>query len=281
MSLTFAIGYKKEVSQVIEIDDINKIAKVLVEGAENKDSSIRFTAVQTFAQIYRIRYLYEITPNPPLVPSLIKALKDEDLGVRYMAMLRFPIIRNPAKDAIPLLLEELDSKDERLRGVAALAFQGMGSDAKPAIPKIIAISQNKQENEQNRLSALRSLGNLKKNAVSAIPALINTLEDKQNSKSIVRGAAGALQKIDSVIAIPYIVKKISDKDKNYRRSWTRLLQDAVNQIKRNKNDLSKAELSKVISELETALKIIENFENVTNLDFTIKKLRQSIAELKK
>ena len=279
MKLTFAIGYVKEVSKVIEIGDINKMAQVMVEGTGNKDSSIRFTAVQPFAQIYRIRYLYEIKANPSLVSPIIQMIKDEDPGVRYIAMWVIAKMGNAKKAAIPLLLEELDSKDERLRGVAALAFQGMGSEAKPAIPKIIAILQNKQENEQNRLSALKSLGNLKKNAVSAIPALINTLEDKQNSKSIVRGAAGALQKIDSVIAIPYIVKKISDKDKNYRRSWTRLLQDAVNQIKRNKNDLSKAELSKVISELETALKIIENFENVTNLDFTINILRQSIAEL--
>ena len=280
LNITFAIGYTKEVSQVIEIDDINKIAKVLVEDEENKDSSIRFTAVQAFAQIYRIRYLYEIKPNPSLVPSIIKAIKDEDPGVRYMAMWKIAKMGNAKKDAIPLLLEELDSKDERLRGVAAFAFQGMGSEAKPAIPKIIAISQNKQENEQNRLGAMRALGNLRKKAVSAIPALINTIKDKQNSKSIVRAAAGTLQKIDSIIAIPYIVKNISDKNKNFSGSWTRLLQDAVNEIKRNKNDLSQAELSKVISELETVLKIIESYEN----DFPqhiAPFLRKSIAELKK
>ena len=127
---------------------------------------------------------------------------------------------------------------------------------------------------------MRAFGNLKKNAVSAIPALINTIKDKQNSKSIVRAAAGTLQKIDSIIAIPYIVKNISDKNKNFSGSWTRLLQDAVNEIKRNKNDLSQAELSKVISELETVLKIIESYEN----DFPqhiAPFLRKSIAELKK
>ena len=280
LNLTFAIGYIKEVSQVIEIDDINKIAKVMVEGAENKDSSIRFTAVQAFSQIYRIRYLYEITPNPPLVPSIIKAIKDEDPGVRYMAIWVIAKMENAKKAAIPLLIKELDSKDERLRGVAAFAFKGMGSDAKPAIPKIIAISQNKQENEQNRRYALRTLGNLKKNAVLAIPALINTIEDKQNSELIIIGAAQALQKIDSVVLIPYLVKNISGKDKKFSAAWLRILKSTVNGIKRDKNDLSQAELSKTISELETALKIIENSKN----DFPqhiAPFLRESIVELKK
>ena len=191
------------IAGVIDFDDINKIAKVLVEGAENKDSSIRFTVIQAFPFLYRIRYLYEISPNPSLVSPIIQMIKDEDPGIRYMAMLVISMMGNAAKDAIPLLLEELDSKDERVRVAAALAFKKLGYDAKSAIPKIIAISQNKQENEQNRLSALRSLGNLKKNAVSAIPALINTIEDKQNSQLIIIVASQALQKIDSIIAIPY------------------------------------------------------------------------------
>ncbi|AFY52915.1 PBS lyase HEAT-like repeat protein [Rivularia sp. PCC 7116] len=280
LTLTFAIGYIDEISGVIDFDDVNKIAQVMVEGAGNEDSSIRFRAVQAFAQIYRIRYLYEIKPNPPLVPSLIKAIKDEDPGVRYKAMLIIAMMRNATKAAIPLLMEALNEKDERVRGAAALAFQYMGSDAKPAIPKIIAILQNKQENEQNRDYALRTLGNLKKNAVSAIPTLINTIEDKQNSRAIIIGAAQALEKIAPQVLILYIVKNISDKDKNFRASWLRLLQDATYQVKAKKNDLSTTELEKVISELETALKIIENSE----YDFPLHiapSLRNLITELKK
>ncbi|MEO1428263.1 MAG: hypothetical protein AAFS12_17190 [Cyanobacteria bacterium J06632_19] len=49
--LTLSLGYRKEVSQVIEIGDINKISKILVEGTENKDSLIRFTAVQVLTFI--------------------------------------------------------------------------------------------------------------------------------------------------------------------------------------------------------------------------------------
>ncbi|MEO1428262.1 MAG: HEAT repeat domain-containing protein [Cyanobacteria bacterium J06633_8] len=185
-----------------------------------------------------------------------------------------------AEQAIPLLLEALNEKDARIRDLAVLAFQYTRSEAKPAIPKIIAILKNKQESKLIRHYALITLGNLRKNAVSAIPTLINTIEDKQNSKSIVISAAYALQKIDSVIVIPYIVKNISDKDKNFRAAWLRVLQDAVYEIKRKKNDLSKVELEKVVSELETALKIIENSEN----DFPQRMLpflRESIAELKK
>lgn len=155
--LTRSIGYVKEDSQVIKIDDINKLAKVLLEGIKNKDSLIRFTAFQAFPFIYRIRYLYEIKPNPPIVPSIIKAIKDEDPGIRYVALFMISVSGNATKAGIPLLMEALNEKDERIRGVAALAFQGMGSDAKPAIPKIIAILQNKQENERNRRYALRTL----------------------------------------------------------------------------------------------------------------------------
>ncbi|MDY6898755.1 MAG: hypothetical protein SWZ49_11845, partial [Cyanobacteriota bacterium] len=179
-----------------------------------------------------------------------------------------------------LLIEELDSKDERVRGAAALAFKNMGSDARPAIPKIIAILLNKQENEQNRDYALITLGNLGKNAVSAIPALVNTIEDKQNSQLIIIGAAQALQKIDSLVLIPYLVNNISEEDKSYSAALLRVLQDAVYQIKRNKNDLSKAELEKVISELETALKIIESYEN-DSPQHIAPFLRESLAKLKK
>ncbi len=184
------------------------------------------------------------------------------------------------KAAIPLLMEALNEKDERIRGVAALAFQYMGSDAKPAIPKIIAMLQNKQEDEQNRRNAMRALGNLKKNAVSAIPALINTIEDKQNSKSIVLAAADALQKIDSLVVIPYLVNNISEKDKNFRAAWLRLLWDAANEIKNNKKNLSQAELEKAISDLETALKTIENSEHEIPQHIA-SSLQRSIAELKK
>ena len=278
--LTRAIGYRKEVSEVIDFDDLNKIAEVLVEGTENKDSLIRFTAVQPLLFMLVIRHTYEIKANPPIVPSIIQLIKDEDPGVRYMAMFIISESGNATKAAIPLLMEALNEKDERLRGIAALAFQYMGSEAKPAIPKIIAILQNKQENEQNRDYALITLGNLKKNAVSAIPALINTIEDKQNSKSIVLAAASALQKIDSLVVIPYLVKNISEEDKNFRAAWLRLLTDAANEIKNNKKNLSQAELEKAISDLETALKTIENSEHEIPQPIT-SSLQRSLAELKK
>ncbi|MEO1377996.1 MAG: hypothetical protein AAFW70_27710, partial [Cyanobacteria bacterium J06635_10] len=210
-------------------------------------------------------------------PSIIKAIKDEDPGVRYMAMEIISISENPIKAAIPLLMEALNEKGERTRGAAVLAFQSMASEAKPAIPKIIAILQNKQENEQNRRYALITLGNLKKNAVSAIPALIDTIEDKQNSKSIVISAAQALQKIDSLIVIYSIVKRLSEK--YFGASLLDVLMRAASQVRINKDDLSKPELEKVISELETALTIIENYEN----DFPqhmVKSIQKSIAELK-
>lgn len=278
--LTRSIGYIKEISGVIDFDDLNKIAKVLVEGTENKDSSIRFTAVQPFLFLYVIRHNYQIKPNPPLVPSIIQLIKDEDPGVSYMALLVISMMGNATKAAIPLLIEALNEKDERIRGAAAVAFQGMGSDAKPAIPKIIAILQNKQENEQNRDYALITLGNLKKNAVSAIPALINTIEDKQNSRLIIIGAAQALEKIAPQVLIPYLVKNISEKDKNYRAAWLRVLTDAANEIKNNKNNLSQAELEKAISDLETALKTIANSEHDIPQHIT-SSLQRSIAELKK
>ncbi|MGB3756944.1 MAG: HEAT repeat domain-containing protein [Rivularia sp. (in: cyanobacteria)] len=278
--LTRSIGYIKEISGVIDFDDVNKIAKVLVEGVENKDSSIRFSAVQPLLFMLVIRHTYEIKANPPIVPPIIQLIKDEDPGVRYMAMFIISESGNVTKAAIPLLMEALNEKDERIRGVAALAFQYMGSDAKPAIPKIIAMLQNKQENEHNRHGAMRALGNLKKNAVSAIPALINTIEDKQNSKSIVLGAAAALQKTDSLIVIPYLVNNISEKDKNFRAAWLRLLWDAANEIKNNKKNLSQAELEKAISDLETALKTIENSEHEIPQPIT-SSIQRSLAELKK
>ena len=78
--LTRSIGYIKEVAGVIDFEDLNKIAEVLVEGTEHKDSSIRFTAVQPLLFMLVIRHTYEIKANPPIVPSIIQLIKDEAQG---------------------------------------------------------------------------------------------------------------------------------------------------------------------------------------------------------
>ncbi|BAY86714.1 hypothetical protein NIES267_62250 [Calothrix parasitica NIES-267] len=135
---------------------------------------------------------------------------------------------------------------------------------------VVAILINKlgDNDLQVRFGAMKVLEN-----DSFVPELKKATQNKNpNSKYIVIGAVNALQKIDSIIAIPYIVK-------NIRAVGVSLLQVAVYQIKEDKNDLSKAELEKVISELETALKIIESSEN----DFPqhiAPFLRESVAELK-
>jgi HEAT repeat protein len=161
-----------------------------------------------------------------IVPDLIARLQDANAEVRLSAATALGRIGADGKTAVPALITALQDKDKYVRQGAADALGHFGAKAKTAVPALI--NALKDENKYVRLNAASALGRIGLEAKSAIPALIGALKDeklevRQNAASGLGGIAGVFQ----------------DKAKT----------------------LSNAELENDISELEKALKIVEDPEH--------------------
>jgi len=113
----------------------------------------------------------------------------------------------------------------------------------------------------------------------AVPELINAFS--KNRIFLTFGVAETLLKIaqkDSSV-VPILINKLGDKDLQVRFGAMKALEND-SFVPELKNDLSKAELEKAISDLETALKTIENSEHEIPQHIA-STLRRSLSELKK
>ncbi|MEM1391892.1 MAG: HEAT repeat domain-containing protein [Cyanobacteria bacterium P01_H01_bin.150] len=194
-----------------------------------------------------------------------------------MATKKVSYVEKSDKAAIPALIKSLDDKNKANRGAAIYALGSMGSEAKAAKPKLVEILQNKQESDDNRGSAAMALGEMGKDALSAVPILVKILENKLNPQHLGISAALALDKIDCHTLIPVLVKRLADK--NFGSVSLNILSSIASKIKERQNNFSDAELTKVISEFETAIKIINDSAN----EFPkakVELLKESVAVLK-
>jgi HEAT repeat protein len=84
---------------------------------------------------YRRKYLGP--ESTEAVPVLVRALKDENEGVRSFAWLALMRIGPGAKEAVPALAGMLKDKEHTTRSRAALALGHIGPQAKEAFPALI------------------------------------------------------------------------------------------------------------------------------------------------
>lgn len=95
----------------------------------------------------------------------------------------------PSKEAlIPALIENLDDMDDLVRQNIAVALANLGEAAVPSL--IDALSHPKAE---RRKGAAMALSQVRPAATSAIPALLNTMKDKDDL--VRRQASYALSRI--------------------------------------------------------------------------------------
>lgn len=89
------------------------------------------------------------------VPSLARALRDENLEVRLEAAKALAIIGPEAREAVPDLILGLEDRAGRVRERCARALGKIGHDAEVAIPALEGLL--KDENELVRLYAMEAL----------------------------------------------------------------------------------------------------------------------------
>ncbi len=192
----------------------------------------------------------------PAVPSLIPALQDVDRHLRSVAAYALGKIGAEASSAVPYLTAALQDTDKEVRSYAATALGRIGADAKVAVPALIAVLQD--ENKYVRRSAADALGHIGLEAKAAVPALIAVLQDE--NKYVRLNAAAALGRIgaEASSAVPALTTALQDEKVEVRRNAASGLGGIAGVFQDKAKTLSSAELEKDISDLEKALKIVED-----------------------
>jgi len=168
------------------------------------------------------RILADIGPQASqAVPELVNALNDSDRGVRVQAAITLGEIGPQATDAVPALFEAL--KDPKTYEASMRALEKIGIDSKVAIPELIEALKY----EDLRTYAAQGLLDI---GPETIPELIRALEGEYGP---VRAyAAWILGKMgpDAKAAIPALTEALWDRDKQVRGT----AQWALQEIKRKR-----------------------------------------------
>ncbi len=211
------------------------------------------------------------------VPKLIDGLQDEDRNLRMVAAYALGKIGAEASSAVPALIVALQDANAEVRLNAATALGRIGADAKTAVPALIAALQDKDK--YVRQAAADALGHFGVKAKTAVPALISALHDE--NKYVRLNAAAALGRIglEAKAAVPALIAALQDEKVEVRRKAASGLGGIAGVFQDKAKKLSSEELEKDISDLEKALKIVEDPEHqFTEEDIAV--VRRPLSALK-
>ncbi|KAB8317415.1 HEAT repeat domain-containing protein [Tolypothrix campylonemoides VB511288] len=197
---------------------------------------------------------YLATVGKPAVPALITALQDSDAQVRATAAMILGKIGPAAAQAAVPLVRAIDDKDATVRSHAVQAIAKIGKQA--YVPHYIAALDS--EKKWERYSAAHALRAMGKDAASAVPALIKKLQDEDPWMRQSAGSAlGSIGKA-ALRAVPALVARLQDTDETVRYSAAYALGDISLSLQENLNQVSTKELDTVVTDLEKALKVLQN-----------------------
>ncbi|WP_332974654.1 MULTISPECIES: HEAT repeat domain-containing protein [unclassified Microcoleus] len=191
------------------------------------------------------------------VPQLIPLLKDSDAVVRLSATSALRRIGAEAKTAMPQLIPLLKDSDIFMRSNAADVLGNIGAEAKTAVPQLILLL--KDSDADVRSNAARVLGRIGAEAKTAVPQLILLLKD--SDINVGRSATKALGSMgaEAKTAVPQLILLLKDSDK-LRTSAAYALEDIALSLQEKANTLTPSQLNQAVSNLESALKILEPYE---------------------
>ena len=189
------------------------------------------------------------------LPHLVPLLKDSDAGVRSSAADVLGRIGAEAKTGVPHLVPLLKDTDAKVRRNAASALGSMGAEAKTALPQLVPLL--KDSNVNVRSSAASALGSMDAEAKTALPQLVPLLKDSnagvRSSAADVLGRMGA----EAKTALPQLVPLLKDSDADVRRNAASALVSIALSLQEKAKTLTSPELNQAVSNLESALKIVE------------------------
>jgi HEAT repeat protein len=167
-----------------EMDDARVLPALINTLLNDKDGTARWVAAGI---------LTECCLEPDMAPIYMKALKDEDYGVRADVSKALLKIADPR--SIPALIEALDEEEDYIRGPVSWALIKIGE---PAIPQLKAAAQN--PTSPIRQSAQGILDALIKKKISE--ELLSSLEQYSSLQPL---AAPIIAEVGDTAAIPRLV----------------------------------------------------------------------------
>ncbi|MEZ2320280.1 MAG: HEAT repeat domain-containing protein, partial [Microcoleus sp.] len=188
---------------------------------------------------------------------LIPLLQDSDANVRRSAAHALGSIGAEAKNAMPQLILLLKDSDADVRSNAARVLGRIGAEAKTAVPQLILLL--KDSDADVRSSAAHTLGRIGAEAKTAVPQLILLLKDSdinvRHSATDALGSMGA----EAKNAVPQLILLLKDSDKP-RSNAIYALENIALSLQEKANTLTPSQLNQAVSNLESALKILEPYE---------------------
>jgi len=169
----------------------------LIKALKDEDDygPVRYEAVEALGLIGDVQ----------AVPALIEVLSDKNTKawVRYRAIEALRLIGDP--QAVPALVKAL--KDEDVKYTAAESLVKIGS---PAVPSLLeAFKSNDKDVTMKAAEALGLIGD-----PQAVPALVQTLNDKNEERRVRWKAAEALGAIGTSQAVAALIEVLQDTDVN-------------------------------------------------------------------
>jgi HEAT repeat protein len=263
------------------IKNLGKIGEpaipALMKALQDKNLLVRRSAALVLAKI-----------GPPAIPDLAKALNNPDADVRSRAASALGGIGPEAKTALPQLVFLLQDSNAKVRSSAASALGGIGAEAKTALPQLVFLLQD--SNAKVRSSAASALGGIGPEAKTALPQLVPLLQDSnadvRSSAAFALGSLGpeaktALPQLVSLLqdsnadvrssaaevfeslgaeaktVLPQLVSLLKDSDSGVNTNAANALVSIALSLPEKAKTLTPPELNRAVSNLESALKIVE------------------------
>ncbi|WP_293342989.1 HEAT repeat domain-containing protein, partial [Microcoleus sp. CAWBG58] len=191
-----------------------------------------------------------------IVPQLVPLLKDSDANVRRSAASALGGMGAEAKTVVPQLVPLLKDSDANVRSSVASALGGMGAEAKTVVPQLVPLLKDSDVNV--RISVASALGGMGAEAKTVVPQLVPLLKD---SDANVRGlTALTLGRIgaETKTAVPQLIPLLKDPNEYVHDSAANALVSIALSLQEKAKILTSTELNQAVSNLESALKILEN-----------------------
>src|SRR5215471_524734 len=145
----------------------------------------------------------------PAVPALARAMKDEDKDVREMAVFALGNIRADPEISIPALIEGVRDQTSSVRKRSAEVLGYFGADARPAVPALVEALRDQDNDVQEQ--AAKALGMTGGDPQILIPALTSAFRNSTSGTA----AAEVLAKFgrDALSAAPALIEILQERDR--------------------------------------------------------------------
>jgi HEAT repeat protein len=132
--------------------------------------------------------LKDVQKNEDMVPTLIRALGEDNTSRREQAAQALGMVGADAASAVPNLIVALNDKNRCTCSEAAAALGKMGPKAKPAIPALIQLFKLDILDYTSRREAGDALLRLDPEGTAVVPALIEILRTKNEDEGWLAGS---------------------------------------------------------------------------------------------